>query len=94
MTLLAARDLASFAPFAGAGTRFIAFSLAISNWRGAGETVPVRPEAFRLLTPGGGRHYPVLVGLDNRPGPGRYAAAMRAWPRSYSSCREPTGPPA
>ena len=70
MTLLAARDLASFAPFAGAGTRFIAFSLAISNWRGAGETVPVRPEAFRLLTPGGGRHYPVLVGLDNRPGPG------------------------
>jgi Domain of unknown function (DUF4389) len=72
MTLLSAHDPARITPFTTSdGTRFIAFSLSISNSRGAGQTVPVRPEAFRLLTPAGHPHAPVLVGLGNRPGPGQ-----------------------
>ena len=71
MTLDAVRDPAALGPFAPrAGARFVAFELTISNWRGAGEGLPVEASSFRLEDSGGARRAPVLVGLDGTPGAG------------------------
>jgi hypothetical protein len=53
-----------------AGERYVAFTISIRNWRGAGETVPVAESSFRIEDPDGDFHSPVLVGVDGRPGPG------------------------
>lgn len=65
-----------------AGSRFVAFTIAIWNWRGAGETVPVTPSAFRLEDAEGERRAPVLVGVDGSAGPGaiRSGERGREWP--------------
>jgi hypothetical protein len=61
------RQLGLFQP--STGTRFVAFTISISNWRSAGETVPVTPSSFRLEDANGQLITPVLVGVDGRPGP-------------------------
>jgi Domain of unknown function (DUF4389)/Domain of unknown function (DUF4352) len=50
------------------GQRFVAFTISIHNWRGAGETVPVSPPAFRLTTDGGSTTDAVMVAVDGTPG--------------------------
>ncbi len=51
-------------------SRYVAFEVAISNWRGAGEGVPVRASSFHLQDRAGASRRPVLVGLNGVPGPG------------------------
>jgi hypothetical protein len=50
--------------------RYVAFEIVISNWRGAGEGVPVTASSFRLRDDTGTSRHPVLVGLNGAPGPG------------------------
>lgn len=54
--------------------RYVAFTMSISNHRGAGETVPVAASSFRLEDADGAFHDPVLVGVDGVPGHGVIAA--------------------
>lgn len=56
------------------GQRFVAFTISIHNWRGAGETVPVSPSAFVLATDGGSTTDAVMVALDGTPGSGAVAS--------------------
>jgi hypothetical protein len=56
------------------GQRFVAFTISIHNWRGAGETVPVSPSAYRLTTDGGSTTDAVMVALDGTPGSGAVAS--------------------
>jgi hypothetical protein len=73
MTLRSVRDpadgaLGLFQP--RPATRYVAFEIDISNWRGAGEGVPVRASSFHLEDHAGTSRPPVLVGLNGAPGPG------------------------
>ena len=69
MALRSVRDPATLGPFAPRnGARFVAFEIVISNWRGAGEGVPVQVSSFRLRTTSDSVVAPVLIGLDGTPG--------------------------
>jgi hypothetical protein len=61
-------ELGLFRPDADA--RFIAFTVSISNRRGAGEIVPVATSSFRLEDARGAFSPPILIGVDGVPGPG------------------------